>query len=461
MAAAARVGARIIERIYYKPQSTYDAQWVEIERRKANAADALERATKAGDEPAVAAARAALAGLTEPEVRDVSARIGELSALVYAYADERSKTRALLCHSYHHARHERFHVARDMLLMSHLQDSIAFSDVSTQILFNRALVRVGLAAFHAGAFAESVTALNEMVSANRQRELLAQGLSSARYHERNPELEKVERRRQVPFHMHISLELVEACFLVGTLLLEMPLLCAQRADPKRRIGGMSKALRRLIDSYDKLVFAAPAEHLREHIVCAANQMLEGEWQAAVKTITSLPVWDQSTDPAATREMLRGTRSSGAGESSAVPCFSTASSRIDLVAGRQAGALCAGRRPSLAHTRAPAFAPARARAPCPRAPLPPSVRLQEESLRAFVLSFASAYKALSLEQLAARFELSTSRAHAIVSKMLTHAVRARSALRTQTARARARHPSVRARPDAPPSARFPPLALASV
>lgn len=303
--AAARVAARMIERIYYKPQATYDAQWAEIRRRRAVASAELERATKAGDEAAVAAASATLACLSDPEVEDIGQTMASLSALAYAYADERSKTRALLCHAFHHARHERFHTARDMLLMSHLQDTIGFSDISTQILYNRALVRVGVAAFHHGYYADCVAALGEMVGANRQRELLAQGLSSARFNERNPETEKLERRRQVPFHMHLSLELVEACFLVSTLLLEMPLLVAQRNDPKRRLTQMSKALRRLIDSYDRLVFAAPAEHLREHMVACGQQLLEGDWQRACSTLVSLPAWDMMTDPQRTRDMLKG------------------------------------------------------------------------------------------------------------------------------------------------------------
>jgi len=303
MSAAARVGARIVERIYYKAQSTYDAQWAEARRRRAALEAEVARAAQAGEDEAAQAARSALASLVNPEVEDVSARMVELTALVYAEADERAKTRSLLCHAFHHACHERFLVARDMLLMSHLQDTIAFSDVSTQIIYNRALVRVGIAAFHHGAFAECAAALADMVGANRQRELLAQGLSSARFSDRNPEQEKAERRRQVPFHMHLSLDLVEACFLVSTVLLEMPLLCAQRSDPKRRVNNMSKALRRLVDAHDRLIFTAPAEHLREHAMSAANLLLEGEWHKAADTITSLPVWDMMTDAKATREML--------------------------------------------------------------------------------------------------------------------------------------------------------------
>lgn len=61
-----------------------------------------------------------------------------------------SRTRALLCSVYHHALHDRYYVARDKLLMSHIQDNIDKVDTKTMILYNRALVTIGLSAFREG-----------------------------------------------------------------------------------------------------------------------------------------------------------------------------------------------------------------------------------------------------------------------------------------------------------------------
>mgnify|MGYP001027922220 CR=1 FL=1 len=56
---------------------------------------------------------------------------------------------------------------------------------------------------------------------NRARELLGQGMSM-RPHERNEVQEKIERQRQVPYHMHVNLELMECVYLVCSMLLEVP-----------------------------------------------------------------------------------------------------------------------------------------------------------------------------------------------------------------------------------------------
>ncbi len=43
------------------------------------------------------------------------------------------KTRVVLCHIYHHAIHDRWFQARDLMLMTHLQEGIGVSDTNTQV----------------------------------------------------------------------------------------------------------------------------------------------------------------------------------------------------------------------------------------------------------------------------------------------------------------------------------------
>ena len=82
----------------------------------------------------------------------------------------------------------RYQTARDMLLLSHLADSIHQFDISTQILYNRALVRCGICAFESELLLEAHSALMELAAGARLKELLAQGVSSARFNEVRPTL---------------------------------------------------------------------------------------------------------------------------------------------------------------------------------------------------------------------------------------------------------------------------------
>ena len=53
--------------------------------------------------------------------------------------------------------------------------------------------------------------------------------------ERNAEQEKLEKRRQMPFHQHVNLELLECIYLVSAMLLEIPYMAAHEFDARRRM----------------------------------------------------------------------------------------------------------------------------------------------------------------------------------------------------------------------------------
>uniref|UniRef100_A0A1L8DS53 Eukaryotic translation initiation factor 3 subunit C n=1 Tax=Nyssomyia neivai TaxID=330878 RepID=A0A1L8DS53_9DIPT len=229
-----------------------------------------------------------------------------LCRYIYAHDNtDRLRTRAILCHIYHHALHDNWFQARDLVLMSHLQETIQHSDPPTQILYNRTMANLGLCAFRQGNIKDAHQCLVDLMMTGKPRELLAQGLLPQRQHERSLEQEKVEKQRQMPFHMHVNLELLECVYLVSAMLLEIPYMAAHEFDARRRM--ISKTFYQQLRSSERQSLVGPPESMREHVVAAAKAMRCGNWNACATFIVNkkmnTKVWDLFYEADRVREML--------------------------------------------------------------------------------------------------------------------------------------------------------------
>ena len=217
--------------------------------------------------------------------------VKQLTNYLFKHSEGIQRARAILHRIYFVALHDQYYDAKNMMLMSHLSESISSFDIVTQIHYNRTLVQVGLAAFRLGLIWESQTALQEICGSNRQKELLAQGVQVQRYSTLTPEQERAERLRQLPFHMHINIELLEACYLVVSMLLEIPLLASLASLPDQRRRVISKAFRRLLDYSERSVFQGPPENTRDHILQASKALSAGDYKRSVELIRAIKIWD--------------------------------------------------------------------------------------------------------------------------------------------------------------------------
>ena len=292
--------------------------------------------------------------LEETPKVDFSGVIGNLCKYVYEHGSESAKTRAIICQIFHHALHGRFIEARDLLLMSHLQENILeVGDLSTMVAFNRMMVTLGMCAFRQGRINEAHQCLSEICS-GRVRELLAQGVQTGRFSDKTEEQTKAEKRRQIPYHQHINLDLLEACHLISAMLLEVPNMAQSAFDGEtRRNRVISRSFRKFHDQYNHQVFTGPPEQTRDFVMRASMALKKGDWKTCSELTANLDVW----------KLLPGDNA------------------IDEV----------------------------------KTMLIEKVKL--ESLRTYLFAFSSQYDSLSLKQLCGMFSMEKSLVHSIVSKMI--------------------------------------------
>lgn len=226
----------------------------------------------------------------------------------YIYTNDitdRLRTKAMLCHIYHHALHDRWFDARDLMLMSHLQESIENADIPLQILYNRTMVQVGLCAFRVGNIKESHAALLDIQVGNRAKELLAQGMIVQRNTEKSKEQEMKERQRLIPFHMHINLELIECMYLVSAMLIEIPYMCSRDYETKKRL--ISKQFHYQLKFSERQPVVGPPENMREHVVAASRAMRNGDWKSCINYLINdkmnTKVWDLMPQSTNVKSML--------------------------------------------------------------------------------------------------------------------------------------------------------------
>lgn len=278
--AASRILIRRVEHIYFKPSAVIitaeNVAWSELP-------EALE------------------SSITPRPTGDHSedytiSLINSICAVLYRQPNPIYRTRAILCNIFHYALNNQYYKARDLLLMSHLQSTIHTAESSVQILFNRALVQIGLCAFRAGLIHECQQSLQELNSSLRLKELLGQGVQ--KYSQST-----TDGRRLLPFHMHINLELLECVYFTASLLIEIPSMAASenQIDAKKKV--ISKTFRRMLDYNRRQVFTGPPENTRDHIMQAARALLDSEWATARDLLNSIKIWSLLSDSESIKKML--------------------------------------------------------------------------------------------------------------------------------------------------------------
>lgn len=208
---------------------------------------------------------------------ETEAKISELVKNVFEEGFSRSyRIQATLYQIYHHAIHNKFYTARDLMSQSQLSEKINKQEEDTQILYNRTIVQIGLSAFRIGLVEECFDITKEIANYGRLKELLAQKVKS----NGTEKQVRKEKQRYIPAHLQIDCELVDFTHMVCAMLLEIPNISRSEVYMDRNI--ISRPFRKLIDSADNTLFNGPPEQSRDYIVNATRALYHGEWRRAVE-----------------------------------------------------------------------------------------------------------------------------------------------------------------------------------
>jgi hypothetical protein len=278
----ARVGLIKLERIYYKHDSLYEKTRAALKGQP----DKLDE----------------LYFLDKPSQQETE----HLVQLVVDHCSQRLKIKAIMLQVYHHAIHNRYHEAKDLMLKTHVAKSIFKQQISNQICYNRAVVQIGLSAFRLGLFEESNQVLSEVAQNARIRETLAQGQSThTRQQEKTLEEEIEEKKRLVPAHLQINLEQLESAYFITSMMLEVVNISENKFTIQKKV--ISRTFRKLMELYDSKGIQFVAQSNRDFIVQAARQLHQSDWQAAMQSISSIKLLTRMTEfqEGALKTLLQG------------------------------------------------------------------------------------------------------------------------------------------------------------
>nr|CCA25721.1 eukaryotic translation initiation factor 3 subunit C putative [Albugo laibachii Nc14] len=123
------------------------------------------------------------------------------------------------------------------------------------------MAQVGTFAYQIGLVKEVHACLTEMCTGTRNEELLAQRMQAFNHQERDFKQERLEHRRQVKYHMHINMDLLETSHLISAILLDVTSMVNLRLSYRKR--AVSKANRKLLVFHERLVSQGPPGKLED------------------------------------------------------------------------------------------------------------------------------------------------------------------------------------------------------
>lgn len=211
--------------------------------------------------------------------------IESLVELINKEGEPREVVFANLMAGFHHALHGRYEKASELLEKAN--SNSAQNDIIIQVYSNRLLIQIGLSEFYNGKTESSFKTLNEIVSTHRLKDILAQSLTISK--EKITSQERDERRRSIPYHMHINTDVIETVYFICAMLIDIPKMALNPQDPDKFT--ISKYFKKLMEFHERQASSGLTEGFREFIIAAADKLRKGYWREAYDVLDNLEAWN--------------------------------------------------------------------------------------------------------------------------------------------------------------------------
>ena len=184
------------------------------------------------------------------------------------------------------------------MLTHRVQDTIQQYPKQVQILYNRVLAQLGICAFRHGHLDIAHDTLLDLISNSRLKEHLAQGFNPRSL---DAEQEPVAMKFILPYHLHISVELIECVYMCAAMIKEVPYMASKELEAKKRL--ISRLFHNQLKNREKQLIVGPPDSSRDYIISAAYKMREGKWRECCNLVLNIRVWALCKREREVKEML--------------------------------------------------------------------------------------------------------------------------------------------------------------
>lgn len=297
-----RLSFRILSHIYYRRPSDH------VDLFEAHKARVLSYTPSQGVPSRHAVPNTVVLPSREVITSNLGETVEKLTKVVLRSASRILAQQAVLMEVYHLAVAGHYAKARDLLVMSEIPDEIEASksgkesdhtlDAALQVLFNRVIAQLGLSAFRNGQIRDTFHTLRDLFGyPGMIRGYLAQSYRFSKDSTKQDldkrgkeELEKREKERFVPYHMHINTDAIEAAFMISTMLVETSSNKQMSLDlSKRRFQSLSS--KKYFRQVEDRQIVTPEESTKDFLFAATVALGEGKWKECHKALTSLDIWN--------------------------------------------------------------------------------------------------------------------------------------------------------------------------